>query len=161
MIVLLIACVNVSNLLLARGTSRSGELAIRAAIGASRGRVARQLVTESVLLAVMAGVMGVGHRGRGARGLVAIAPAGLPRLNEVAVDGRVLLFASITSLATSLIFESHPRSRRRASTQQILKGRTRSHAAGGGSTSLTCSKRRRPSLVIAPDCSSEPARSAT
>jgi predicted permease len=132
-IVLLIACVNVSNLLLARGTSRSGELAVRAAIGASRGRVIRQLVTESVLLAIVAGGMGVLLAEWGIRGLVAIAPAGLPRLNEVAVDGRVLLFASVISLATSLIFGLAPAFQvSRLDLNEILKqGGRGSHAAGG------------------------------
>ena len=107
-VVLLIACANVSNLLLARATSRARELGIRAALGATRGRMVRQLVTESVLLAVLACGAGVLMAVWGIRGLVAIAPAGLPRLNEVTIDVRVLLFASAASLLASLIFGLAP-----------------------------------------------------
>jgi putative ABC transport system permease protein len=132
-VVLLIACVNVSNLLLARGTSRTGELAVRAAIGASRGRVIRQLVTESALLAVAAGGLGVLLAEWGIRGLVAIAPAGLPRLNEVTIDGRVLLFASVISLLTTLLFGLAPAFQiSRLDLNEVLKQGGRSGAAGGG-----------------------------
>jgi putative ABC transport system permease protein len=132
-VVLLIACVNVSNLLLVRGTSRSGELAIRAAIGASRGRVIRQLVTESALLALVAGAAGVLVAGWGIRGLVAIAPAGLPRLNEVTLDGRVLLFASVISLTTSLLFGLAPAFQAsRLDLNEILKQGGRGSNSGGG-----------------------------
>src|SRR5262249_62084567 len=113
-VVLLIACANVSNLLLARATSRTRELGIRAALGASRSRVVRQLVTESVLLALLAGVASVLIAAWGIRGLIAVAPAGLPRIAGVHVDLRVLLFASALSLRGSPVFRlgpSAPRSR--------------------------------------------------
>src|SRR5262249_6427854 len=85
-VVLLIACPNVSNLLLGRATSRTRELGIRAALGASRARVVRQLVTECVLLASLAAVASVLIAAWGIRGLVAAAPAGVPRISEVHVD---------------------------------------------------------------------------
>src|SRR5262252_5104996 len=107
-VVLLIACANVSNLLLARATARTRELGIRAALGASRSRVVRQLVTESGLLALVAGVASVVIAAWGIRGLIAVAPAGLPRIAEVHVDLRVLLFASAVSLAASLVFGLAP-----------------------------------------------------
>jgi len=132
-VVLLIACANVSNLLLARASSRTRELGIRAALGASRTRVVRQLVTESVLLASLAGVASVVIAAWGIRGLVALAPAGLPRINEVHVDLRVLLFASAVSLAASLIFGLAPALHAsRSDLNEVMKqgGRTMS---GGGS----------------------------
>ena len=133
-VVLVIACVNVSNLLLARGTSRAGELAIRAAIGASRGRVIRQLVTESALLAVIAGAIGVLIAGWGTRG------AGGDRTRGVAAAERsgdrraVLLFASVTSLATSLLFGLAPAFQAsRLDLNEILKqGGRGAHASAGG-----------------------------
>jgi putative ABC transport system permease protein len=132
-VVLLIACANVSNLLLARASSRTRELGIRAALGASRTRVVRQLVTESVLLASLAGVASVVIAAWGIRGLVALAPAGLPRINEVHVDLRVLVFASAVSLAASLIFGLAPALHAsRSDLNEVMKqgGRTMS---GGGS----------------------------
>ena len=132
-VVLLIACANVSNLLLARASSRARELGIRAALGASRTRVVRQLVTESVLLASLAGVASVVIAAWGIRGLVALAPAGLPRINEVHVDLRVLVFASAVSLAASLIFGLAPALHAsRSDLNEVMKqgGRTMS---GGGS----------------------------
>ena len=107
-VVLLIACANVSNLLLARATSRTRELGVRAAIGATRRRMVRQLVTESALLAIVAGGLGVLIAAWGIRGLLAIAPPGLPRLDEVGVDLRILGFAVIVSLTSSFVFGLAP-----------------------------------------------------
>ena len=106
--VLLIAAANIANLLLTRGAGRQRELAVRTALGARPRRLARQLLTESMLLAVAGGILGVGLALVLQRALPAISPGNIPRLDEVAVDGRVLLFASLLSLATGLLFGLAP-----------------------------------------------------
>jgi putative ABC transport system permease protein len=106
--VLLIACVNVANLLLARGASRRAELAIRVAIGAGRGRILSQLLTESLLMAVVGGAIGVGLAYVGTDILVGLAPTGTPRIDEVAVDGRILVFAAAVTALAGLIFGALP-----------------------------------------------------
>jgi putative ABC transport system permease protein len=92
-LVLLIACVNVANLLLARGAKRRGEFAVRAALGASRSRVIRQLLTESLLLAALGGLFGIFVAQIGVRTLVALSPSELPRLDAIRIDGTVFAFA--------------------------------------------------------------------
>jgi putative ABC transport system permease protein len=103
-LVLIIACVNVTNLLLARGAQRRGELSVRAALGASRGRIARQLTTESLLLAVLGGAVGMVVAKFGISALIALSPTDLPRLGAIRLDGTVFVFAAlITSLIGLLV----------------------------------------------------------
>lgn len=106
--VLLTACANVANLLLARGAAREQEIALRAALGAGRARVIRQLLTESLLLSCLAGVLALPVAGWSIRALVAIAPHGIARLGEAHLDMRVLAFSLILSLATGVLFGLAP-----------------------------------------------------
>ncbi len=108
LIVLLVAALNVSNLLLARGASRRGEFAVRIALGAGRGRIVRQLLTESLLLAAIGGVAGVALAWAGVKGLVAISPPDLPRLHAIALDGNVLLFALAVTTVIGTLFGLMP-----------------------------------------------------
>ena len=103
-LVMLIACANVTNLLLVRAEARQQELAVRAALGAGRGRIVRELLVESVLIGLMGGVLGLGLAHEGLHVLVAIGPANLPRLSEISIDPRALGFTLVLSLLSGLLF---------------------------------------------------------
>ena len=103
-LLLLIACANVANLFLARGMDREGEMAIRSALGANHGRLMAQLLTESVLLAIIGGTIGIATAFLGVEAFRVLNPGGIPRLGEVAVDLRVLGFALALSTLTGIIF---------------------------------------------------------
>jgi predicted permease len=107
-LVLVIACANLANLFLARAEGRRQQLAIRVALGASRSRLASELLLESLILAVLGGLLGLGLAYGGIRVLITMAPPGLPRLNEIGIDGRVVLFALAASFLSSLLFGSLP-----------------------------------------------------
>ncbi|HEV2181511.1 MAG TPA: ABC transporter permease [Gemmatimonadaceae bacterium] len=108
LLVLLIACVNVANLLLARATARERELAVRAALGGGRGRLMRQLVTEGLLLSVIGAAAGVGLAVLTVRALVGAVPTGLPRADEITVNSAALVFALMMSVATGVVFSIVP-----------------------------------------------------
>ena len=107
-LVLLIACANVANLLLARATAREREMAVRAALGAGRSRLVRQMLTESLVLAVAGGLLGLALAWWGVQGLKAAAPPTLPRLDEVGLDPVALTFTAIAVVVTGFLFGIAP-----------------------------------------------------
>jgi predicted permease len=108
LLVLLIACANAANLLLARGAVRRQEIAVRSALGAGKGRIVRQLVTESMMLSCLAGALGLPVAALSIRALIAIAPHGIARLGEAHIDAPVLIFGFCLSIATGLLFGLAP-----------------------------------------------------
>jgi predicted permease len=144
-VVLLIACANLANMLLAKAVGRAREIAIRAAVGASRVRIVRQLITESAVLALLAGALGVAMAFWGSRALVALAPADVPRLAEASIDGRVLLFALGVSLVASLLFGLAPALQVIRTDLNTALKQSVQRTAGGGSLA----DRMRQALVVA------------
>ena len=141
--VLLIACVNVANLLLARGAARGKEISIRAALGAGRGRVLRQLFAESVVLAGIGGSIGLLLAFWGVRALKAVAPSEVPRLGEAGLDFLTVAFALGATMLSSIVFGLAPALR---TARSDLQGALRE---GGRSSSLVARDRVRQLLVAA------------
>lgn len=140
--VLLIACANLANLLLARATGRQREIAIRTAMGAGRGRLARQLLTESVLLSVLGGTAGLLLAYGAVRGLVASNPVNLPRMDAVALDGTVLLFTGGITILLGLLFGLAPaiQAARPAIAGMLKDGVRASHRGSGLRATLVVSE---------------------
>ena len=140
--VLLIACTNVANLLLAKAAPRQREIALRTALGARRFHLIRQLLTESILLAIVAGGIGVLLGTWGTSALVALSPDSLPRAREIGFDWRVLAFTGVVALTTGIVFGLMPAIwGPRVDLTDALKEGSRGSTAGGG--------RLRKSLVVA------------
>jgi predicted permease len=142
--VLLVACANVANLLLARGSARHGELAVRAAVGAGRARLVRQLITEAIVLAVFGGILGLMLAYLGTGALIAARPADLPRLDQIGLDATVVMFTMGAAIFTGLIFGMVPALQ--ATNDHLLRGLQESGRAGAGGRRA---HRMRSSLVVA------------
>jgi putative ABC transport system permease protein len=142
--VLLIACVNVANLLLARAASRESEIAVRTALGAARGRLVRQLLTESVILGLAGGALGLLVAVWGVEALIALEPQGIPRLSEVGISPTVIAFTGGLSLATGLLFGLVP------AFQSTASGLASTLKEGGrGALTTRGGARMRTTLVVA------------
>ena len=131
-LVLLIACANVASLMLSRSNARRHEMAIRAAIGAGRGRIIRQLMTESILLSLVGGFFGLLLGSAGVKLLLAVSPSNLPRLDETSIDGRVFGFTLLTSVVTGILFGLVPTwHASKVNLAEALNASGRTNAAGG------------------------------
>ncbi len=133
-LLLLLGCVNVANLLLARGAARAREMAVRVAIGAPRGRIVRQLLTESVVLSTFGAALGLLLAFVGIRALLALGASKLPRLDAVAFDGRVLVFAVIVLVVSGLLVGFAPALRLAATDVRTLMNESTRSATGGRGT---------------------------
>ena len=142
--VLLVACANVANLLLARGSARQGELAVRSALGAGRPRLVRQLITEAMVLGLAGGGLGLLVAYASTRALIAARPADLPRLDEVGLDATVVLFTLGASLLTGFVFGMVPALQ--ATNEHLLRGLQESSRSGAGGRHTN---RMRSALVVA------------
>jgi putative ABC transport system permease protein len=141
-LLLAIACVNVTNLLLARGAQRRGEFAMRGALGAGRGRLIRQLLTESVVLALLGGALGMVVATFGVRALVALSPPTLPRLDAIRLDGAVFLFALATVVLVGVVVGLFPalqlaRGSLRTGLQQSSRRTAGDHRSARGALVMT------------------------
>jgi predicted permease len=133
-LLLLLACVNVTNLMLARGAARAREMAVRVALGAGRGRIIRQLLTESVLLAAIGALLGIGVAYLGVRGLMTLGASKLPRLDAVTFDGPVLIFALIVLGVSGLLVGFAPALRLARTDVRTLMNESSRSTTGGRST---------------------------
>ena len=146
-LVLLVACANVANLLLARGTARRREVAVRTALGASGARLTRQFAVEGLVLTTIAAVLGAGLATVGVRALVALAPADIPRIADASVDLRVLMIALAVAVAAGLMFGMVPALQaRRVNLQGALK------SEGGHGSSAGGDRTRLRSILVIAEC---------
>ncbi len=143
-VVLIVVCANVASLLLSRGEARRHEMSLRMALGASRRRLVTQLLTEAVTLSIIGGVAGLALAWAGSRGLVALAPPSLPRLDEIRVDWLVVVFGVLVSLGAGIVFGIAPALRAsREDPAEAIKSSGKGASASGRST------RARRALVVA------------